>query len=97
VRFPHHREGLDQNVVGRLPLVEALAELRGLAAEFLVGHGDVIALHIVDVVRDRAQTLECLCLADPEQSAKNHVFHPRSNRALPLVATGTAGRSRAQR
>ena len=79
----HDGKRLDQQVVGRLTVRDALLERRGLLAQLVVGHRDVRVFHIVDVVGDRAQTLECLRLADPEQSAKNHVFHPRSNRAAP--------------
>ena len=76
-RLPDDGEGLDQDVVGRLAVFESLLEGGGLAAQFVIRHRDIVAFHIVDVVGDRAQTLECLCLADAEQSAKNHVFHPR--------------------
>ncbi len=87
----HDGERLDQQVVGRLTVRDALLESRGLLAQLVVGHRDVRVFHIVDVVGDRAQTLECLRLADPEQSAKNHVFHPRSNRAAPHSGRRTSG------
>ncbi len=82
-RLPHHGERLDQQVVGGFTVLDALLEGCGLAAQLVVGHRDVVVFNRVDMARDGAQTFECLCLADAEQSAKNHVFHPRLDRASP--------------
>ena len=57
-RLTHHGEGFRQQVIEGLPLLEAGAEFRGLAPEFLIRKGFYFRLQRIDLFDHRLQLFE---------------------------------------
>ena len=71
----HHGERLGQQVVERLAVGEALAELDGLAAQLLVGQRLDVRLEGVDLRHDRAQALQFTFVLGADDFGEQGIEH----------------------
>ena len=89
-RLPHQGEGLDQQVLQALPVVEALTELTGERGQLVVGSGLHLRLEGVDQGHQLGQTTDLLPLAGAEDF-REHAHGPLT---LPSDVSVTGRRDR---
>jgi hypothetical protein len=70
-RLAHRRKRLDQDVVEVLAVVEALAELGGLALQGVIGEFAVLVFEGVDVGDDALQRLDLLAFTCAQDAIEN--------------------------
>ena len=74
-RLAHRGEGLDQQVVERLALGEAVAEFDGLAAQRLVGERDHLRLERIDLRHGLVEALDDAVVGCPEETSGERPQH----------------------